>query len=255
MNEPKNPFDIYKQDDLDTNSKRLVTIHALRSKEGRRQIEERMQIDKAAKSYKVITETTNRVGAWIKDLEANGLTQMTGRMKEDAHYGLHGYNDNVWKAGFDPSQAKNEKDQIYGNTFVNDWKLRNAGMDRKSGGKILDELQVIDHQSWMDGDDSVLEALDATPHDNMAMFTGADGKDELHMREQGKLAYLNNKNKLLQALIQFLGLQGASQEIMDELEEVALDMDEDSSYSEEFYGVQSANNNKHFALDEEELAA
>lgn len=254
-----NPFakldEVSSQGGVDRKARDKGMLRMLRSEEGRKFLQERTQKEAAAKSAQVIAEVTKRTGSWVKQLEEKDLTQMEGRMQEDAHFGLHGYNDQVWKAGFDNHLAKNDRDQFYGNTFVMDMKLRNAGYDRSSGGKEIKELQVIDHNDWMSGDESMLDSLDDAIY-GRALFLGEDGKDELDMRTEGRKAWELNKQKLIQALIHMLGLEGASKEVIDELTYATMEINDAFSDADEFYGTEeSANNSSHFEDEEYQAAA
>lgn len=250
-----NPFAKIDDSLIDKKTREQQAIKKLRTTEGKNFLKGKMQTEKEGKKAAVIAETIDRTGSWVRQLEGWGLNQMAGRMREDSHYGLHGENDNMWKIGYDNSLAKNDEELKKGNTFIADDLLRNAGGDRKSGGEVVEGgLQEVTAQMVKDGDERIIQRLDDAVYDR-AMFTGEDGKDELHMREKLKASWVDKKEMLVMAMLKFLDLEGASEEVIDELTYATTEINASFADTDEFFGIQEANSSDYFEEEEEESQA
>jgi hypothetical protein len=251
-----NPFGKIDGDLMDKKTRERQAIKQLRSQEGKSFLRRKMETEEAGKEAGVVAETTQRIGGWVKQLNSKGLTQMEGRLEEDAHFGLHGRNDKIWKVGFDNSLAQNEEEQRLGNTFVSDVLLRNAGGDRKSGGQVVEGgLHVVTAQMVRDGDERIIHEMDAAAYDNMVMFTGTDGKDDLNLKNSLEKSWLDKKEVLIKTLVQLLGLEGASEEFIDELTYATAEIDDSIADTDEYFGIQAANGSDHYSEEEEESQA
>ncbi len=247
-----NPFAKIDEELVDKKTREQQAVKKIHSAEGKRFLREKMKTEEAGKKVAVLTETTDRIGGWVRQLEGWNLNQMAGRMREDAHFGLHGQNDNMWKVGFDNSLAKNEEEQRLGNTFVSDALLRNAGGDRKSGGEVSEEgLQVVTAEMVRNADQEIINKMDKAVYDRV-MVTGEDGKDELDMRKKLKASYVDKKELLVMAMLKYLGLDGASEQVIDELTYATAEIDDSIADTDEFYGIQATNSSNY---EEEESQA